>query len=48
MFGELAVSRSETDVVARWEEWTSLFPSLATSYDRMLISIKAVASDLYD
>lgn len=27
MFGELAVGCSETDAVARWEEWTSHFPS---------------------
>lgn len=28
-FGELAVSCSETDAVARWEEWTLHFPSPA-------------------
>lgn len=54
MFGELAVSCSETDAEALWEEWTSHFPSpviLHFLYGRMLIytgAAAAAASNLYE
>lgn len=51
MFGELAVSCSEADAVARWEEWTSHFSSpvsLHFLYSRMLIYTRVAAANLFE